>query len=84
MTEEQAKTKWCPMVRIVVVNDHIQENRHGQFRAVDNDGTGPFCIGSACMMWREEQDKSDTNPRPVDANGKPSGFCGLAGRWGNP
>ena len=48
MTEEQAKTKWCPMVRTpaLVVGDDI--HRHGT------------CIGSDCMMWRWD---TEADPR---------------------
>lgn len=77
MTETEAKTKWCPMVRIVVVNGHVQENRHGQFRALGDDATGPFCIGSACMMWRwETHQMGDWPPERVGDEG----YCGLAGQ----
>jgi hypothetical protein len=40
MTEEEAKTKWCPMVRDV----HLSA-------ASLNVGSG-YCKASACMMWR--------------------------------
>lgn len=44
MTESEAKTKWCPMVRY---QDLRAINRDACY---DNSGT--HCIGSACMMWR--------------------------------
>ena len=41
MTEEEAKTKWCPLAQIAVMEPcpHIQT-----------------CAGSNCMMWRLEKD----------------------------
>ena len=48
MTEDQAKTKWCPFVRTgltagMAVNRHVAD--YGVY-----DETR--CIGSGCMMWR--------------------------------
>ena len=46
MTEEDAKLKWCPMVK------------YDLGRAVNRDAcydnAGTHCIGSACMMWRTD------------------------------
>lgn len=36
-----------------------------------------FCLGSGCMMWRRDGDKSKESSD--DASGK-KGWCGLAGR----
>jgi hypothetical protein len=45
MTEQEAKTKWCPAFR---------GNNHGVNRpdALKTDAGLGFCIGSACMAWR--------------------------------
>lgn len=51
MTEEEAKTKWCPHVRIT--NDDTgdwKSFRNNRGKAGDN--LNHNCIGSACMMWR--------------------------------
>ena len=42
MTEAEAKTKWCPMVRY----DDQMANRDEPHHSNAN------CIASACMMWR--------------------------------
>jgi len=53
MKESEAKTKWCPMVRVLVTpNDALWQGR-----MLSNRGDLPasnehcLCIGSACMMW---------------------------------
>jgi len=55
MTEEQAKQKWCPMVRAA---DNTSDNNSANASAsVDGDGRNPpyaRCIGSNCMMWRQD------------------------------
>ena len=67
MTEEEAKTKWCPQAR--QSSDSIYTYNRG------DDGTGSHscrCLGSACMAWRlaERMFGEVTN----------NGYCGLAGR----
>ena len=48
MTEEEAKTKWCPNVRVTTLDEKIASNR-GRYVRNDDDTN---CIGSACMVWR--------------------------------
>jgi len=67
MTEDEAKKKWCPMVR-------TKEYGSGEEHAVayNRNYLGNFnlshcCIGSACMMWVATQQGA-----------KPRGYCGLA------
>lgn len=44
MTEDEAKTKWCPAFR---------GNDHGINRPFEIDAAPPgYCLGSACMAWR--------------------------------
>jgi len=67
VTEEEAKKKWCPFVRVHVtdggqpfVNKPLTDsNPYGEARQ-----DSVFCIASACMMWRAKDDGS--------------GFCALA------
>jgi hypothetical protein len=79
MTEQEAKTKWCPMVRFQIGPDNpswqnvAYSNRGDYF---DNTCTG--CIASACMMWRwEVPEGKATNKNEEKWD---SGYCGLAGK----
>ena len=72
MTEAEAKTKWCPMVRIGI---HANQNHSivGNLFVPIEDASSvrlhkaSRCIASACMMWRPK----------YAAAGSP-GRCGLA------
>lgn len=53
VTEEEAKTKWCPEVRTgltagMAVNRHIADAPGAKDGVYDETR----CIGSACMAWR--------------------------------
>lgn len=48
MTEEEAKTKWCPFARV----DSTAANRPNPGPNCDVTAGWPPCIGSACMAWR--------------------------------
>jgi hypothetical protein len=74
MTEEEAKTKVCPIGRISLTV--YREPKHGE------PETGIAwehnCIGSACMMFRHDYRVTDTITGEV---GKSWGvYCGLAGK----
>ena len=80
MTQKEAKTKWCPMVRLAWAlnggsagygNTAITANRWGSGDPLE----GSLCIGSACMMWQWE-----IAPYPGDNQDDGIGFCGLAGK----
>lgn len=63
MTEEEAKTKWCPFARIpfYATSGTLTVNR-------DRSGSvAARCVGSECMAWRQLVEALNT------------GFCGLAG-----
>lgn len=75
MTESEAKTRWCPMVRLYG-DDWTTRLDDNELKAVtDGDvARSTKCIGSACMMWR-------WLPSPSLKAGSPtSGYCGLAGK----
>lgn len=65
MTEDEAKTKWCPHVR---VGDKAVN------RYFDGFPSHSYCIGSECMAWRWIKPVYTG-----DAKNK-YGFCGLAGK----
>ena len=47
MTEQEAKTKWCPMIRSSAgIESNCATNTY------DESYTHPSCIASDCMMWR--------------------------------
>ncbi len=58
MTEDEAKTKWCPLVRLVGFKDSIAEGTSWNRAPDDPDGQqspGTKCIASACMAWRYDE-----------------------------
>ena len=82
MTEEEAKTKWCPFIRFSPCED-------SQF-TLTNRGVGlgvrergdiwayeTRCLGSACMAWCWDVEMSRSDPE-VD-----HGYCGLAVKSGH-
>lgn len=76
MTEDEAKTKWCPHVRVVLVTKRGGTN-HPYNRYFLEDKKDPInnpvdarCIASDCMAWRWfSEDYKGTG-----------GYCGLAGK----
>lgn len=78
MTEEQARTKWCPMVRLSVGYDdygesHVAVNRWNRYESA----LYSKCVASDCMMWRETEPKKYGVPRDGKTS-EPTGYCGLA------
>jgi hypothetical protein len=77
-TEDEAKKKWCPMIR----NAMISDMGPGQaLTAVNQDAafSDPLwnkCMASSCMMWRwiMDYDGAGMSAWPTD-----KGFCGLSG-----
>lgn len=65
MTEDQARKKWCPMVRTGLTAG-MAVNRHVADGPGETDGVydETRCVASDCMMWRAYRGK---------------GWCGLAG-----
>lgn len=88
MTEEQAKKKWCPMVRAGLkgANTYVGINWPSG-EVLDQEYAK--CIGSDCMMWRWENVYTTSDGQNVmeattdDGSGQvPNGHCGLAGKDG--
>ncbi len=72
LTEEQARTKWCPFAQVEY--DKFPVNR---LYSEPNPGAC-HCNASDCMAWRwfveTEQTEGSTSTVPE------RGYCGLAGR----
>ena len=83
MTEDEAKTKWCPMVRF-----HLGEIAHYSNReeTADKANKASRCIASNCMMWVPTGNECSAVNEciPVERRApqicKPAGYCGLAGK----
>lgn len=52
MTEEEAKTKWCPFVRITTGNEQYHACNNRSEVSSRDAVLGTLCIGSDCMAWR--------------------------------
>lgn len=86
MTEEEAKTKWCPFARV----DSDGAAGSNRYPEVEEDGTPSppdsvvagltnTCIGSACMAWRWEREPNQ--PELLNwANGDMKARCPEATR----
>lgn len=92
MTEDEAKTKWCPFVRMapLAANQAYPEHVNSTRDQVAAHGA---CIASACMAWRSKHewlDNAQQEPswvsyppyafQPGEGQERDNGFCGLAGR----
>lgn len=84
MTEEEAKTKWCPFAR-----DSETAGNRSQSDEPDRHAARFPCIASACMAWRggetsefkaraEAMYRRD-GVRLSPKNSDVTGHCGLAG-----
>lgn len=65
MTEDEAKTKWCPFVRVALMRTGEDGEEHpvspaynrmhfdsGHVPASDGSERETLCLGSQCMAWR--------------------------------
>jgi hypothetical protein len=73
-TEERAREKWCPFVRIMEMKvDRLGGNlsvaavNRSSSPHITKDNTS--CIASHCMMWQWS---------PLLTDEKPVGYCGLS------
>lgn len=96
MTEDEAKTKWCPMAREILVAS-CDETRPAHNRVevitstLDRKIIESLCIGSRCMMWCWNK---TAKPIPQglslatmaklkaypEMQNTDSGYCGLSGK----
>lgn len=86
MTEDEAKTKWCPHARVLL-------RTVSQYPAVNREPAAPpprstLCIASQCMAWRWRLEFTPPPiPEPYNVQvlsvttgpSKTDGYCGLAG-----
>lgn len=69
-TEEEAKTKWCPMVSFLIgPHNDVWQNHGYTNRAEYFEPNGVKCIASGCMFWGYVKD------------GMGSGACGKVYRF---
>lgn len=95
MTEQEARQKWCPFVRMTVKPSTMLEkmvvgNNRGQAGSEKGDVVSTACIASDCMAWRvkwsteqlEARNRSwfGGKPWPEGLSDVPDGYCGLAGK----
>ena len=95
MTEEDAKTKWCPFARVSCANTPETGNHAANRNAVMLDEApsltaGSQCVGSRCMAWRGQYTPEfhamvKEHFRTTGIWLKPTpkdteGHCGLAGK----
>ncbi len=76
MTEQEAKTKWCPFVRYVVIHQETNAavNRWMSTSDKQLNPEPAHCIGSDCMAWRQTSEYQHPNEHIK------TGYCGLAGK----
>lgn len=86
LTEEQARTRWCPFTRVTGDGEEWHTNRpsHAEVHQKQFD----HCIASQCMAWRWGEAERNGAPvldedAPARVRFEPSpdrkGRCGLAG-----
>lgn len=77
MTETEAKTKWCAMVK---QSEHMASDGEIIATFYSNGTHDGKCIGSNCMMWRELSISFPSDEELEAAPDVASGYCGLAGK----
>ena len=83
MTEDDARSRWCPMVRNAGGIDWTgSANRDPQSGSTGADAPYYKCIASDCMMWRWKISPTEAAVANAQADvGLGSdGYCGLAGK----
>lgn len=85
LTEEEAKTKWCPYATIF-----SEDSRHLETAQLPGGFVSARCIASECMAWRWEEEEYLNAMEHYEAvtpiegvaciPPSPRGWCGLAGK----
>ena len=79
MTEDEAKQKWCPFVRVI---EDVGSSYNRVIYAKGDERKDLLtenackCVASDCMMWR--WGKTETTMDGVQYHPAGSGHCGLA------
>jgi len=87
VTEEEAKTKWCPHAVASHTDPRAQTGYARPELGLPADTFLHCCIGSACMAWRKTGAKfkdartGRLSDRDMTGHGTwiDEGYCGLAG-----
>lgn len=76
VTEEEAKTKWCPLVRFMPESENYIPMSNREQVLTGTQGEITRCIGKDCMLFRES-----TKPYapPGAPPAEPTYYCGLGG-----
>ncbi len=74
MTEDEAKTKWCPFVRHVWEHNVDFPGAYNRI-VVPDPGANLNCVASDCMAWRWA-----AFAEGEEHAGNVHGYCGLAGK----
>jgi hypothetical protein len=86
MTEDEAKTKWCPMVRFVPsTEDHRAITNRVDVLVPDDSKSIALCIGSACMAWqwgnkKLGHDLTGEEGKRFHRDNPLMGYCGAFGK----
>lgn len=88
MTENNAKTKWCPFVRSDNADNAINRWTDGDYSIAGPYQKAFLCIGSECMAWRATDNEIQATPSgPVEfgrarnaSDYVSAGYCGLVGK----
>lgn len=73
LTEDEAKTKWCPYVQISAAASGSQS---GEWYNRPHPGEKFLCIASGCMAWRTDNSVTAS----LDKHGELLGYCGAFGK----
>lgn len=73
--EEEAKKKWCPMVRRLYVFRGIRNTTVTSYNITEDGGWLERCVASACMMWKWYDADYHQWKDGIPNNAR--GYCGL-------
>lgn len=89
LTEEDARTRWCPFARLSMSEDAVEGNHaSNRFEAGTMGHRRTRCLASECMAWRWAEVAGTGTPvldeeAPARVRFEPNpdrkGRCGLAG-----